>query len=115
MSGNSEIKPKRKSFEDLVGIARRILVDQSRPSTYRWEPTLEEAELEDDENVWRMTFGYFLPSPKPEQYPVMLGKGPEQLLNLVRRYKVIRIKADTGEVISVKAAGAGKSEAEPHL
>lgn len=106
MSGKSEIKPKHKPLKEIVDIGRQLLVDESRQASFHCEVTLEEAIQED--GVWRLTFGYYPASRNSNQYPVMLGKGPEQFSKLEREIKIMEIRADTGQVLSVKAGKSGK-------
>jgi hypothetical protein len=113
MSGKSETKPKPKPLKEIVEIGRQLLVDESRQASLYCEVSLEEAIQE--EGVWRLTFGYYPASGNPNQYPVMLGKGPEQFSKLEREFKIMEIRADTGRVVSVKTAEAGKTRKEHHL
>ncbi len=54
---------------------------------------LEEAEHDENENVWSITLGYSIPNPAS----VLGVKLPDY-----RRYKVFKIDAETGKVISMK-------------
>ena len=110
MNGQNEVKPKHKSLKELVEIGRRVLLDESRQESFHGEVTLEEAIQA--EGVWQLTFGYYPASRNPNQYPVMLGKGPEQFSKLEREFKIMEIRADTGQVLSVKTAEAGKNGKE---
>ena len=53
---------------------------------------LEEVELSDDQQFWLITFSY--PAPEGSSLDVMLGGN--------RVYKVVKLKARTGEFVSVK-------------
>ncbi len=53
-------------------------------------PTVEEVEFSDDANEWLITLGYM---PTDNQFAFSLGQ---------KDYKVFRIKADSGEIVSMK-------------
>lgn len=53
---------------------------------------LEEVELSEDEMYWLITLSF--PSPSSSSHPIFGGGG--------RRYKIFKVDADTGEVLSMK-------------
>jgi hypothetical protein len=56
--------------------------------------SLEEVELSDDEKFWMITLGFELPSDHPDI--------PSELLPPKTKFKVFKVNAQTGEVLSMK-------------
>ncbi len=56
---------------------------------------LEEVELSDDRQFWLITLSY--PGPQPNSIGDLLASNGSN-----RTYKVVRLRADTGEFVSVK-------------
>jgi hypothetical protein len=64
------------------------------------ELLVEEAELSDDQQCWSITIGY---SHRGEVHPGTLGEALGQISpKLVRRYKVFRVDAESGKVLSMQ-------------
>jgi hypothetical protein len=53
---------------------------------------LEEVELSEDQQFWLITFSY--PAPDGSPFAAVVGGG--------RAYKVVKLQADTGKLVSVK-------------
>lgn len=60
---------------------------------------LEEVELSEDERFWNVTLGYLLPNTNPSDATLAILQGASKY---VRRYKVFKIDARTGDCTSMK-------------
>jgi hypothetical protein len=80
----------------IVGVKKAVELARTYLSQVLEAPAtqllLEEVELSDDQQFWLITFSY--PAPEGSSLDVMLGGN--------RAYKVVKLKARTGEFVSVK-------------
>ena len=61
---------------------------------------LEEVEFSEATNQWLVTVGFSLPETKEESTSLIMSSKKSRALS--RRYKVINIDAETGELVSMK-------------
>ena len=73
-------------------IAKQYYEDIAGEGDYRL--ALEETELSDDEKYWYITLGIYTPTTAP----IFLTQGFREQIN----YKIIKIDANTGRVLSMK-------------
>jgi hypothetical protein len=85
--------------KQAIQIARHYILDLYEPQTLQG-PLLEEVERSDDEQYWLVTFGFdtdrlTLESSRGISIPIVRPK-------YVREYKTIKVRAETGDVESMK-------------
>ncbi|HEX8691400.1 MAG TPA: hypothetical protein VF746_03070 [Longimicrobium sp.] len=76
--------------KQAVGAAMKYARDIIGPDQ---APTLEEVEMTPDERYWLITLGF---DPRLSPFEVLGGTRPQ------RDYKIFRIDAETGKVLSMK-------------
>ncbi len=79
----SEEKKRRLTAKKAAEIATRYLAEMKNLRVY--DISLEEIELADDRKSWLVTLGH-----------------PRSYLGTMKDYKIIKVDAETGEVLSMK-------------
>jgi hypothetical protein len=78
-----------------VGLARQYLQEVLGLQISSTDILLEEVELSEDGKFWLITLSY--PGPPPSSIGDLLARNMGN-----RTYKVVRLRSDTGEFVSVK-------------
>ncbi|MGB3205869.1 MAG: hypothetical protein WBB28_12840 [Crinalium sp.] len=71
------------------------------PTSHLQDLRVEEVEISEDKTYWFITLGFIVPNvgqPFPNQNPL----GISTLTKPDRQYKIFKIDADTGDVLSMK-------------
>ncbi|NQE44686.1 hypothetical protein C5S31_01520 [ANME-1 cluster archaeon GoMg2] len=79
----SEEEKRRLTAKEAAEVAAKYLAELS--SLNRLDISIEEIELSSDENYWSITLGH-----------------PRSYFGPAKEYKVIKVDAETGEVLSMK-------------